>query len=413
MTAASTTFNNSQESALQSTRKPSRRNPKQASTARLDAKQLKLDYDVRYKAAFKDATNLVAAGNKNGEPVHRICERLKRDFNLNGRKKLARSTVYQASKLGLAGTSPKKKGPSPKIPHKFLEVVATHAEVCQVGDGELRGRDLKRLIGDSIAGTQHEASFQEESVWRKVRQEFPDALQAANKIPIEDARAQWTRHNNLNQWFDDVKRDLISTGLVDDEEVLDANGKLVSEVRFKKDTRRRIIYMDETHHNLFITGDKGGSRSVSYHNPSFQRGAVRGVKAGRHVTAAYATNAEGEALPPFYIFDSTAKSDDNFRVKIDWLVGLPSIEGRFGCPTRVESDSFYAVRSRGSMDDELLNQYIESVIIPLYPNMHKTAVFDKTTGKLNQGPVILKLDAGPGRIVSSEVVSAKRDELFQ
>ena len=65
------------------------------------------------------------------------------------------------------------------------------------------------------------------------------------------------------------------------------------------------------------------------------------------------------------------------------------------------------------MDEELLNDYIESVIVPLYPNMHKTAVFDANTGKLNQGPVILKLDAGPGRIVSSEVVLAKREELFE
>ena len=127
----------------------------------------------------------------------------------------------------------------------------------------------------------------------------------------------------------------------------------------------------------------------------------------------YATNAEGEALPPFYIFDSTAKSDENFRVKMDWLVGLPSIEGRFGCPTCIESDSFYGVRSRGSMDEELLNHYIESVIIPLYPNMHKTAVFDTSTGKLNQGPVILKLDAGPVRIVLSEIVLAKREEFFE
>jgi hypothetical protein len=65
------------------------------------------------------------------------------------------------------------------------------------------------------------------------------------------------------------------------------------------------------------------------------------------------------------------------------------------------------------MDEELLNHYIESVIIPLYPNMHKTAVFNTSTGKLNQGPVILKLDAGPGRIVSSENVLAKRKEFFE
>jgi hypothetical protein len=65
------------------------------------------------------------------------------------------------------------------------------------------------------------------------------------------------------------------------------------------------------------------------------------------------------------------------------------------------------------MDEELLNQYIETVIVPLYPNMHKNAVFDANTGKLNQGPVILKLDAGPGRIVSSEAVLAKREALFE
>lgn len=113
------------------------------------------------------------------------------------------------------------------------------------------------------------------------------------------------------------------------------------------------------------------------------------------MTGAYATNAAGEALPPFFIYDSSAKSEGNFRVKVDWLVGLPKVTGRYGCPTRVESDSFYAVRPRGSMDDTLLNEYIENVIVPLYPNMHKTAVFDERTGKLNQGPVILKVDAGP------------------
>jgi hypothetical protein len=53
--------------------------------------------------------------------------------------------------------------------------------------------------------------------------------------------------------FDDVKRDLIATGLVEDKAVLDEEGKLVSEVCFKLDSQRRIINMDETHHNLSIT----------------------------------------------------------------------------------------------------------------------------------------------------------------
>jgi hypothetical protein len=79
----------------------------------------------------------------------------------------------------------------------------------------------------------------------------------------------------------------------------------------------------------------------------------------------------------------------------------------------VESESFYAVQWRGSMDEELLNQYIKTVIVLLYPNMHKNAVFDANTGELNQCPVILILDTGPGQIVSSKAVLAKREALFE
>ena len=206
---------------------------------------------------------------------------------------------------------------------------------------------------------------------------------------------------------------MLKTGLVLNQQVLNDEGEVVSEVMFRKDTERRIINMDETHYDLSITGDKGGPRAVSYHNPAFQRGATRGVKSARHVTGAYATNAAGEALPPFYIFDSSAKSTENFRVKAAWLEGLPTVTGRFGCPTEVESGSFYAVRPRGSMYDSLLNDYIEQVIVPLYPNMSKTTVFDPISGKLNQGPVELKVGAGPGRIVSSEDVLLKREQLYE
>jgi hypothetical protein len=84
--------------------------------------------------------------------------------------------------------------------------VATHAEVSQVGDGELKGKDFKRLIGASIIGTEHEARFNIKTAWKKVRNEFPEALQVATKLMVEDARAQWTTFDNLNQWFDDAKK---------------------------------------------------------------------------------------------------------------------------------------------------------------------------------------------------------------
>jgi hypothetical protein len=276
--------------------KRSRKSSRQAGLARLDFKRRKVDYDGRYKTAFKKATSLVESGT-NGSAVS-ICDRLNVEYNLDERR-LARSTVYNAVNEGRSGLSPKVMGPKPKIPDELVAMVAIHAEVSQVGDGELRGRDIKRLIDASIVDTEYETQFTLESVWRKVRKEFPESMHAATRMSVEDARAQWTTHDNLDQWFTDVKCDLLTTGLVIDEEVFNIDGGLESEVRFKSDTERRIINMDETHHDLSITGDKGGSRAVSYHNPKFQRGASRGVKSSRHVTGVYATNSAGEALPPF------------------------------------------------------------------------------------------------------------------
>lgn len=86
-----------------------RKSPRQASTARLEAKIAKEEYDVLYKAAFKEATNLLAvavAGTIPSEPVKGICNRLNAKCGLvssRGKKKLSRSMIYQAAKDGLAG----------------------------------------------------------------------------------------------------------------------------------------------------------------------------------------------------------------------------------------------------------------------------------------------------------------------
>ncbi len=115
-----------------------------------------------------------------------------------------------------------------------------------------------------------------------------------------------------------------------------------------------------------------------------------------------------------YIFDSGAKVDANSHVKLGWVEILHVITGKFGCRTLIEQDFFFSVHLRGSMDDTLLNDYIERVVFPLYSNMMKVAEFDKEgTGRLLMGPVILKLDAGPGRIVALEDIILKRDEYFE
>jgi hypothetical protein len=125
-----------------------------------------------------------------------------------------------------------KKGPLTKIPDVLLEVVATHAQVSQCGDGEMRGREIKRLIGAATIGSQYHGTFTIESAWRKLQREFSAELQPAKKMSMDDARAQWTTYSNLQQWFNDAKKD-IGSGLMIDTEVRDANGVLLSELDFR------------------------------------------------------------------------------------------------------------------------------------------------------------------------------------
>jgi hypothetical protein len=68
-----------------------------------------------------------------------------------------------------------------------------------------------------------------------LRTQHPERLQAWTKISIEEARSKWTTVNNLEQWFNDAKVDLMKSGLVIDREVRDAGGKLLSEVDFCSD----------------------------------------------------------------------------------------------------------------------------------------------------------------------------------
>jgi hypothetical protein len=143
----------------------SRKSSKQKSLERFEIRTAKMDNDSRYKAAFKIATHQVAAalaGTIPAEPVKYICDRLNVEYGLvSGKgKKLTRSTVYQAAKDGLAGQSPKKRDPAPKIPEVLMEAIATHVQVCQAGDGELKAKDIKRLIGASKSGTEYENRFQ-------------------------------------------------------------------------------------------------------------------------------------------------------------------------------------------------------------------------------------------------------------
>jgi hypothetical protein len=52
-----------------------------------------------------------------------------------------------------------------------------------------------------------------ESAWQKLRRDFPEQLQLANKMSMHDSHAQWTTFDNLQQWFNDAKMILLKAVL--------------------------------------------------------------------------------------------------------------------------------------------------------------------------------------------------------
>ena len=174
-----------------------RRSAKQASEARLEAKIQREEYNCRYKLAFKAGTDILHRRYEKENDiiselfgsVQSLVLHLNDKYDLNGKRKLSVSTLYRSIRQGKVGqSSPSKRGPPPKIPDILLDVVASHSEVSQVGNGgELRGRDIKRIMGAAVLGTSYENKFVIESAWKKLRTKHPESVQAGTKVTMEEA----------------------------------------------------------------------------------------------------------------------------------------------------------------------------------------------------------------------------------
>jgi hypothetical protein len=91
------------------------------------------------------------------------------------------------------------------------------------------------MLCAAVLATKYEDRFTVESAWKKLRTRHRERLQAGTKVSMEEAGSKRTTVNNLEQWIDDVKDDLINSGLVIDREVRDKEGALMSEVEFRSD----------------------------------------------------------------------------------------------------------------------------------------------------------------------------------
>ena len=118
------------------------------------------------------------------------------------------------------------------------------------------------------------------------------------------------------------------------------------------------------------------------------------------MTGIYGSNAAGEVMPPVYCFDSSAENNENFQVKPSWVEGLPQVRGKYGCPTTETYESSVAVRKSGCTDEQLMQQLIKEIYLPLCPNFQKDVKHDDN-GMFLRGPIVLKTDSGQGRLIAT------------
>jgi len=155
----------------------------------------------------------------------------------------------------------------------------------------------------------------------------------------------------------------------------------------------------------------------------------------------YSINFNHETLPPFYWFDTEAKCKEKERVEASWVCGLPKVKGYFGFDRKVRitvepnspcgkfQDSSeivspvwqvtlhpaYTINNKGGCVDDDVLEWIDKIVAPAYPNVKAEWEYN-LSGEVDAdglhpvvaGPVIIKTDYGPSRLVASEAGLKKR-----
>ena len=170
---------------------------------------------------------------------------------------------------------------------------------------------------------------------------------------------------------------------------------MVSEVTFFPGKKAYIVNMDETQVPI-----DGASRSLNHVScrvmicHDLPRPGKPATKTGGHCTFILTINALGECGPPFFIFDTSSKVEENRKVRPQHLANLPYVRGTFGADTATDFSSEFAVTENGSMDKTLWPQFVRKTLYKLYP---KTQAEYVANGTVVEHRICLKVDGGPGK----------------
>jgi hypothetical protein len=98
--------------------------------------------------------------------------------------------------------------------------------------------------------------------------------------------------------------------------------------------------------------------------------------------------AAGEALPPYFQFQTAAQTDENESIRNECLRYILDVVGFFGHKEKQQMPVLFGMNAKGDMDEDEFFEYLQKLIMPLYPDL----------APMNGKWVVLKCESGPGRL---------------
>lgn len=353
----------------------SRRTPSQVLAFMVEKNELDKKRSMAYEWAINEATKYA-----------KVCiAQVARDASSRFDLEVKADTVRKIINRG--GHSISRPGPKGKFTDDEMEALEvallSFLALSQANCHEEKSREviISTLQGIIQSVGQQRTLKDAGSFYRRVQRKLAAFLQLDKESIVEMRRQFWTTYPNLSLWYDGWEEFVVAKGFA---------LKLGDEVQFKERAKYRICNLDET--KLSLDGSDGGiggrpCYTIQVKQQSFRTGTAAN-KASASSTLICGSNAAGEPMPIFVVFSSDAEHEVNFRVRADWLVGMPKVNCQFGNHETTEFAAHAIVNSRGGTDSRVLKEVLDKYTELLYPD----AADD------DDHRVIYKIDGGPGRL---------------
>ena len=319
------------------------------------------------------------------------------------------------------GTSPQLSGPKKSAAKLALIAgLKTYAKRQQLEGNTQKPKELAAKMLAATTGTEFNSMVNSGSKRKHMLTALRRGDGALSSTPgesIDLRRVEALTYENVANWFAGWQTFLVSLkfGVWKMHPV---HKKLM--VYVSKQKRARVVQPDEMHTVMSTELEQGGPRGRVYGCKELGASGRKKVVNARHISAMYSTSGDRLCLPPYYMFDSTAKGDD-LCIDVKWVIGLPHLK-RFvhGQYEKQTLEPGFEVSTKGGAVTGTFTRWIKACVDPCFPNIAPEFEYDSdgsvdSVGDLpiKKGPIIIKTDLGPDRVEANEEELIKRRKLHE